>query len=70
MHASKFPHTNVENKTTLEISGEIEVTLILPRNVTFDKYLLLPRKQTRGETMEQFHTVFRSLPVHCEVAHL
>ena len=49
MHARKFPHTNVENKTTQEIWEELELTFIRPRNVTFDRYLLLTRKQQRGE---------------------
>ena len=61
MHARKFPQTNVENKTTQEIWEELELTFIRPRNVTFDRYLLLTRKQQRGETMEQFHSALRSL---------
>ena len=49
MHARKFPHTNVENKTTQEIWEELELTFIRPRNVTFDRYLLLTRKQLRRD---------------------
>ena len=70
MHARKFPHTNVENKTTQEIWEELELTFTRPRNVTFDRYLLLTRKQQRGETMEQFHLALRSLAEHCRIAHL
>ena len=70
MHARKFPHTNVENKTTQKIWEELEVTFIRPRNVTFDRYLLLTRKQQRGETMEQFHSALRALTEHCQLAHL
>ena len=65
IHARKFPHTNVENKTTQEIWEELELTFKRPRNVTFDRYLLLNRKQQRGETMEQFHSALRSLAEHC-----
>ena len=44
MHARKFPHTNVEAKSTMELWEELEQTFIRPRNVTFDRYLLLTRK--------------------------
>ena len=47
MHSRKFHHTNVETRSTLEIWDELEQTFIRPRNVTFDKYLLLTRKQYR-----------------------
>ena len=70
MHARKFPHTNVEAKTTMELSEELEQTFIRPRNVTFDRYLLLTRKQPRGETMEQFHLALRSLAEHCRLGYL
>ena len=40
----------------MELWEELEQTFIRPRNVTFDRYLLLPRKQQRGETMEQLHS--------------
>ena len=70
MHGRKFPHTNVETKTTKRIWEELEITFIRPRNVTFDRYLLLTRRQQRGETMEQFHSALRSLAEHCQLGHL
>ena len=70
MHARKFPHTNVEAKSTMELWEELEQTFIRPRNVTFDRYLLLTRKQHRGETMEQFHSALRSLAEHCQLGYL
>ena len=70
MHARIFSHTNVEAKTTMELWDEFEQTFIRPRNVTFDRYLLLTRKQHRGETMEQFHSALRSLAEHCKLADL
>ena len=70
MHGKKFPHTNVETKTTQEIWEELEITFIRPKNVTFDWYLLLTRRQQRGETMEQFPSSLRSLAEHCQVGHL
>ena len=61
MHTRKYPHTNVENITTQQLWEELELTFIRPRNVTFDRYLLLTRRQQKGETMEQFHSALRSL---------
>ena len=69
MHA-KFPHTNVESKSTMELWDELEQTFIRPRNVTFDRYLLLTRKQHQVETMEQFHSALRLLAKHCQLADL
>ena len=70
MHARKFPHTNVESKSTMELWDELEQAFIRPRNVTFDRYLLLTRKQHRRETIEQFHSALRSLAEHCQLANL
>ena len=70
MLARKFPHTNVETKTTMELWDELEQTFIRPRNVTFDRYLLLTRKQHREEIMEQFHSALRSLEEHCQLVDL
>ena len=70
MHSRKFPHTSVETKTTKEIWEELKLTFIRPRNVTFDRYLLLTRQQQREETIEQFHSALRSLAEHCQLGAL
>ena len=70
MHSMKYTHTNVEAKSTKEIWKELELTFIRPRNVTFDRYLLLTRRQQRGETMEQFYSALRSLAEHCQLGAL
>ena len=70
MHTRKYPHTNVENITTLQLWEELELTFIRPRNVTFDRYLLLTRRQQKGETMEQFHSALRSMAEFCQLGAL
>ena len=67
MHIRKYPHTNVENITTQQLWEELELTFIRPRNVTFDRYLLLTRRQQKGETMVQFHSALRSLADFCQL---
>ena len=49
MHTRKYPDTNFENITTQQLWEELELTFIRPRNVTFDRYLLLTRRQQKGE---------------------
>ena len=70
MHTRKYPHTNVENITTQQLWEELELTFIRPRNVTFDRYLLLTRRQQKGETVEQFHSALRSLAEFCQLGAL
>ena len=70
MQARKFPHTNVETKSTMELWDELEQTFNRPRNVTFDRYFLLTRKHHRRESMEQFHSALRLLAEHCQLAGL
>ena len=54
MHARKFPHTNVEAKTIMELWDELEQTFIRPKNVKFNRYLLLTRKQHRGKQRNNY----------------
>ena len=70
MYTRKYPHTNVEIITTLQLWEELELTFIRPRNVPFDHYLLLTRRQQKGETMEQFHSALRSLAEFCQLGAL
>ena len=70
MLTQKYPHTNVENITTLQLWEELELTFIGPRNVTFDRYLLLTRRQQKRETMEQFRSALRSLAEFCQLGAL
>ena len=67
-HQKIPPHKRREHhdKTTV---GRIGVD-IQPRNVTFDRYLLLTRRQQKGETMEQFHSILRSLAEFRQLATL
>ena len=70
MHTRKYPYTNFENITTLQLWEELELTFIRPRKVTFDRNLLLTRRPQKGETMEQFHSALRSLAEFCQLGAL
>ena len=70
LHTRKYPHTNVENITTLQLWEELELPFIRLRNVTFDRYLLLTRRQQKVETVEQFHSALRSLAEFCQLGAL
>ena len=55
---SKNPHLKIDTLTTVELWKIMEDTFIRPRNVTFDRYMLLTTKQSKGESIDHF---FRNL---------
>ena len=44
----------------------MEIAFIRPRNKTFDRYVFFPRKQKKGETVEQFYTILNELAENCD----
>ena len=60
MHARKFPHTIVESKSTMELWDGLEQTLIRPRKVTFDRYLLLTNNTEGKKGTIPFGTLIAS----------
>ena len=61
------PHLNVERLTTKELWDQLEANFTRPRNITYDRYLLLTRKQKKDETVEQFHLTLKELAEHCNL---
>ena len=62
----KFPHDNIYNLTTLKVWEMTEIAFIRPRNITFDRFLFLSRKQKKGETVEQFYSILKELAENCD----
>ena len=50
---------------TVELLTIMEAAIVRPRNITFDRYLLFPRKQTKGAKVEQFYDTFKELAENC-----
>ena len=51
---SRNPHLKVDIWTTLELWQIMESKFINQRNITFDRYMLLTTKQSKGESIEHF----------------
>ena len=51
---SRKPHLKMDILTTGELWNIMEATFIRQRNITFDRYMLLTTKQSKGESIEHF----------------
>ena len=51
---SQYPHLKMDSLTTAELWTIMEAAFIRQHNITFDRYILLTTKQTRGESIEHF----------------
>ena len=58
---SRNPHLKMDILTTAELWTIMESAFIRQRNITFDRYVLLTTKQTRGESIEQFFGKLKEL---------
>ena len=61
-----FPHDNIYDLTTLKLWEMMEIAFIPPRNITFDRFVFFSRKQNKGETVEQFYSIFKELAENCD----
>ena len=62
----KLPFDNFYNFSTLKLWEMMEITLIRPRNITFDRYVFFLRKQKKDETVEQFYSNLKELAENCD----
>ena len=67
MHTRNYAHVNVERLATKEPWDQLQAIFMRPRTITCDRYLLLTRKQTKDETVEQFHLALKRLVEHCNL---
>ena len=45
----------------------MEATFIRQRNITFDRYMLLTTKQSKGESIERFFGKLKELSKNCDL---
>ena len=64
---SRNPLIKMDILTTVELWNILESTFIRQRNVTFDRYLLLTIKQSKGETIEHFFGKLKKLYENCDL---
>ena len=62
----KFPHDNIYDLSTLKLWEMMEIAFIRPRNITFDRYVFISRKQKKAETVKQFYSNLKELAENCD----
>ena len=61
-----IPHDNNYNLATLKLWEMIKIAFIRHRNIAFNRYVFFPRRQKKGETVEQFYSVLKELAEKCD----
>ena len=64
------PHLKMDILTTAELWNIMEATFIRQRNITFDsfdRYMHLTTKQSKGESIEHFFGKLKELSENCEL---
>ena len=64
---SRKPHFKMDILTTAELWNIMEATFIGQRNITFDRYMLLTTKQSKGESIKHFFGKLKELFENCEL---
>ena len=64
---SRNPHLKMDILTTADFWNITEATFICQRNITFDRYMLLTTKQSKGESIEHFFGRLKELSENCEL---
>ena len=64
---SRNPHLKKDILTTVELWNIMEATFVRQRNITFDRYMLLTTKQSKGESIELFVGRLKELSENCEL---
>ena len=64
---SRNPHLKIDILATVELWQIMENTFIRQRNVTFDRYMLLTTKQSKGESIEHFFGKLKELSENCNL---
>ena len=62
----KFRHDNNYHLLTLKLWELMEIAFIRPRNIVLECYVSLPRKQKKGETVEQYYSILKELAENCD----
>ena len=67
IYQQRFPHSDIERITVFEIAHELALSFTQPRNITYDRFLLLTCKQKQNEKLEGFHCRLKALGAKCRL---
>ena len=64
---SRNPRLKMDKLTTMELWKITEDILLRPRNITFDNYMLLTTKQSKGESIEHLFGKLKEFSENCHL---
>ena len=64
---SHEPNIQIDRVTTKDLWESLDRVFTKQRNITFDRYTFLTRKQLKGEPVEKFYGCLRELSLNCDL---
>ena len=64
---SQEPKIQIDRVTTKALWESLDRVFTKQRNITFDRYTFLTRKQMKGEPVEKFYDCLRELSLNCDL---
>ena len=64
---SQEPNIQIDRVTTKDLWESLDRVFTKQRNITFDRYTFLTRKQLKGEPVEKFYGCLRELSFNCDL---
>ena len=64
---SQEPNIQIDRLTTKALWESLDRVFTKQRNITFDRYTFLTRKQMKGEPVEKFYGCLRELSLNCDL---
>ena len=64
---SQEQNIQIDRVTTTDLWESLDRVFTEKRNITFDRYTFLTRKQLKGEPVEKFHGCLRELSLNCDL---
>ena len=67
MFGFQEPTIQIDCITTKDLWESLDRVFTKQRNITFDRYTFLTRKQLKGEPVEKFYGCLRELSLNCDL---
>ena len=67
LFGSQEPNIQIDRVTTKDLWESLDNVFTKQRNITFDRYTFLTRKQLKGEPVEKFYGCLWELPFNCDL---
>ena len=64
---SQEPNIQINRLSKKDLSESLDQVFTKQRNITFDRYTFLTRKQLKGEPVEKHYACLRELSLNCNL---